>query len=455
MTTIEAGIATRITRYFQAADVLSDPSALGEYEIDGMRPAAAVRVRSAEEVAEFVRFAATEKLTVIPSGTRTQLSIGRIPERYDFALNLSRMNRVLAYEPRDLTLGVEPGVKVSTIVRVLEAENQFLPLDPPFAATATIGGVIAADSVSPLRQRFGGPRDFVLGMEFVTGYGALSKSGGRVVKNVTGYDLHKPLIGSLGTLAVITRINFKTFPLPPSRATFLVTTQAFEQVKSFFIAIAHSPLEPITVAAASGSGTSAEILHRFGDALFRAGQWSIVIVAAGSDEVVARHRRDISLLVSRIEGAEFMELDGTQQPQFFEVVREFPRVAQESAESAVIFRIGAPPSNMREVVERISTAAERAETPSAILVHASGIIYFALLPTAGQSHDSIGKTAAEIFTHVAAAGANARIEFASTATKRQINVWGPRRDDFELMARVKRTFDPGNILSPGRFVEGV
>ena len=151
----------------------------------------------------------------------------------------------------------------------------------------------------------------------------------------------------------------------------------------------------------------------------------------------------------------FTELDSERHPQFFESVREFPRIAKESAESAVIFRIAALPSNMPHVVERISTAATQADTPSAVLVYAFGIIYFALLPSTGQSHDSIGKTASEIFTLVAGAGANARIEFAPAAIKRQINVWGPRRDDFELMARVKRAFDPGNILSPGRFVEGV
>ena len=164
MTTIEASIATRITRNFQAAEVLTDPTALAEYEIDGVRPAASVRAQSALEVAEFVRFASAEKLAVIPSGARTKLSIGGTPARYDVALDLSRMNRLLAYEPRDLTLGVEPGITFSSLAGVLSAENQFLPLDPPFAASATIGGAIAADSVSPLRQRFGSPRDFVLGM---------------------------------------------------------------------------------------------------------------------------------------------------------------------------------------------------------------------------------------------------------------------------------------------------
>ena len=119
---------------------------------------------------------------------------------------------MLAYDPKDLTLGVEPGVRVEDLLRALAEEKQFLPLAVPFADRATIGGVAAANSSSPLRHAYGGARDFCLGMEFVTGEGTPAKSGGRVVKNVTGYDLHKLLIGSLGTLAVITRVNFRTFP---------------------------------------------------------------------------------------------------------------------------------------------------------------------------------------------------------------------------------------------------
>ena len=140
------------------------------------------------------------------------------PRQYDLALDLSRMNRILACEPRDLTLGVEPGVTCAVLARELRQKGQFLPIAPPFGDRATLGGMVAAGADSPLRYGYGATRDFLLGVEFVTGEGLVSKSGGRVVKNVTGYDLHKLFVGSLGTLGIITRLNFRTFPLPPRQA---------------------------------------------------------------------------------------------------------------------------------------------------------------------------------------------------------------------------------------------
>ena len=185
-----------------------------------------------------------EKLSVIPCGGRTKLGIGSPPARYDIALDLSRMNRVLAYDPRDLTLGVEPGVRIEDLLQVLGEQNQFLPLAVPFADRATIGGIVATNSSSPLRHSYGAVRDFCLGMEFVTGEGVLAKSGGRVVKNVTGYDLHKLLIGSLGTLAVITRVNFRTFPLPQAQGTFVASFSDSEAAFRFCRTIANSVLTP-------------------------------------------------------------------------------------------------------------------------------------------------------------------------------------------------------------------
>src|SRR5690349_4999193 len=184
--------------------VFTGTAELNLRQADGKLPSAIVQPADVAQVAAILRFAAMEKLAVIPCGGCTKLGIGSPPARYDIALDLSRLNRVLAYDPRDLTLGVEPGARIEDLLRTLAEQNQFLPLAVPFADRATVGGVVAANSSSPLRHFYGGVRDFCLGMEFVTGEGVISKGGGRVVKNVTGYDLHKLLIGSLGTLAVIT-----------------------------------------------------------------------------------------------------------------------------------------------------------------------------------------------------------------------------------------------------------
>ena len=211
---ISASVTTRLNEIVGAANVASDFAQLAAYEIDRKLPAAAVRPATSEEAAEIVKFAAAENLSLVATGARTKLGIGYTPTRYDLALDMTRLNKVIAYDPGDLTLSVEAGVPLAKIAQLLAEHHQFLPLAVPFSARTTIGGTIASGVDSPLRQFYGTARDFLLGMEFVTGEGVAAKSGGRVVKNVTGYDIHKLMIGALGTLGVITRVNFKTFPMP-------------------------------------------------------------------------------------------------------------------------------------------------------------------------------------------------------------------------------------------------
>ena len=210
-------LASRLEDLVGAGRVLADAASLAAYEVDGQRPSAALLPGSVPETAEILRFASAERRAVIPVGGKTHLGIGMPPQRYDLALDLSRLNRLLAYEPNDLTLGAEPGITYAELDRQLREKGQFLPLAPPLAERATLGGIVAAAADTPLRYGYGTARDFLLGIEFVTGEGVISKSGGRVVKNVTGYDLHKLFVGSLGTLGVITRLNFRTFPLPPDQ----------------------------------------------------------------------------------------------------------------------------------------------------------------------------------------------------------------------------------------------
>ena len=221
MTTAARSVPVQVSDILGSQHVIADVTQLSSYEIDGIRPCAAVRPGTAEEVAELVRLCIAAKIAAIPCGARTKLRIGVPPARYDLAIDLSRMNRVLAYEPDDLTLGVEAGIPLIELQRALGERNQFLPMAAPFFNRATMGGTVATNMDSPLRQSFGTARDYVLGMEFVSGAGVKMKSGARVVKSVTGYDLHKLMIGGLGTLGIITRINFKTFPRPRMSRTLL------------------------------------------------------------------------------------------------------------------------------------------------------------------------------------------------------------------------------------------
>jgi glycolate oxidase FAD binding subunit len=455
---MSAGIAQR----FGAENTLVTAEELAPYDVDGMRPAAAVFAKSAEQIAELLNFAATEKLAVIPCGARTKLGIGMPPARYDVALDLSRMSRVLAYEPRDLTLGVEPGTTFSALAVTLAGEKQLLPLNPPFMSTATIGGILASDSPSPLRHLYGGPRDFVLGLEFVTGDGAIAKSGGRVVKNVSGYDLHKLLIGSLGTLAVITRANFKTFPMPPEQVVFAVALDDAAAALNFCATLGRSPLGALQVDVISPEAAQIFAAQPGVQIALPEKSWCVVVSAAGNARVVERHRRELPTMATQSKASGLVALGDTVQSMKVAAallgrVREFPALALTANAAATIFRIAALPSTMMAISQRLRALATEHAMSAASVLRPYGLIYFAILPPASDeaSTGRLAKFSDAIFRAINELGANARIEFAPPGLKPIVNAWGAPRPDFELMRRVKKVVDAGNILSPGRFAGGI
>jgi glycolate oxidase FAD binding subunit len=450
---------TRLEEIVGGAHVRADPSELDARQVDGKRPSAVVRPAKVSQIAEILRFAGSEKLAVIPCGGCTKLSVGSPPARYDIALDLSPMNRVLAYDPRDLTLGVEPGVRIEDLLRVLLEQNQFLPLAVPFADRATVGGIVAANSSSPLRHLYGGVRDFCLGMEFVTGEGVISKGGGRVVKNVTGYDLHKLLIGSLGTLAVITRVNFRTFPLPPAQGTFVASFSDAESAFGFCRSVAQSVLTPQILEVADPA--AAHLLFS-GDTTARLTpqQWSVIITAAGQPAVVDRYARELGHLAGAASAAEFVPLSDVEQSSVLNRVCEFPRLILEAVPLAAIFRLSVLQTAMPSLLSDLNKLARYRHLELATLTRASGIVYAALFAEEGTeaSSTATANAAKEVF-HLSTLPENnftAMLEWCPTEVKRATgDLWGPWRQDFELMNRVKGVFDPQDVLSPGRFAGGI
>jgi glycolate oxidase FAD binding subunit len=226
-----------------------------EVALDGRKPAVIVRPATSEEVAAIVAWARTTDHALIVSGQGTRLAMGNPPERCDVLLSLARMNRILDYEPPDLTARVEAGCTLMTFNRTAQSHRQWLPLDPPGSDQATLGGIVATDDFGPLRYAYGRPRDYVIGIEVVEGTGRLIKSGGRVVKNVTGYDLNKLFVGSYGTLGVIVRINLKLRPRPDGDATVLVSKASTDALSACARALLSSELMPVAVVLVnSGAG---------------------------------------------------------------------------------------------------------------------------------------------------------------------------------------------------------
>ncbi|HEV2315157.1 MAG TPA: FAD-binding oxidoreductase [Candidatus Acidoferrales bacterium] len=452
MSTPAKTMPSRAVEIVGAANFTDDPAQLTAYEVDGVRPSAAVRPGAAGEVAELVKLAVAEKLAVIPMGARTKLSIGMPPTRYDLAIDMTRLDRVISYDPGDLTLSAEAGISLAKLAATLAEHKQFLPLAGPFYERATIGGTLGSGVDSPLRQMYGTARDFVLGMEFVTGDGALAKSGGRVVKNVSGYDLHKLMLGAIGSLGVMTRVNFKTFPLAAETRGWLAGFTRAEDAFAFAHTIRKSPLAPQTLeifdrSAAGILDTKLPIAQA---------EWSVAISAAGNERVLERSADDLQNLSRTANAAAFRALDGAAALELRAAIREFPALVATKFTDGVIVKFTALPTEMAETVQMLKTAATERGLPYAVFARGVGVIYFALLPTERDATTTtrLAQCAKEI---ISAAGKNSRgmILQSTLELKREANVWSKPGDDFPLMQRVKQAFDPHGIFAPGRFVGGL
>lgn len=437
----------------------SEPSDCAEYAVDGIAPATVVRPRSADEVAEAVRFAGSEKLVLISCGARTKLGIGMPPARYDIALDMCELRRVAHYDPGDLTLSVDAGMTLFAIENLLAEKNQFLPLAVPFSGRATIGGTIASGIDSTLRQGYGTSRDFLIGAEFVNGTGALTKSGGRVVKNVTGYDLHKLLIGSLGTLAVITRLNFRTFPRPMLRRGFLAAFDDEQGALSLHHRITSSPLTPTLLEILSPDASRILLApgSKLGALQVGSGSWHVCVGYEGSSELCERYGRELSRIAQEASAHDHLLIGEQQFAVLAEQLREAIPLLMQTSSLPIVFRFRGLLAEIAALIRALRSFVASSWIPSAMLLGSHGVLHLALLPAAPE--ESVLKQAAYFWKSVESLRGkldfHASIQFCPAEWKRELNVWGTAQPDLPLMRRVKSAFDPQNIFAPGRFVGGI
>jgi len=477
MTPTPAGFSANLASLLGHSRVLTDPVPCAAYAVDETIPAAVAKPASAEEVAEIVRFAGLEKLALIPCGNRTKLGIGMPPSRYDIALDMTALNKIAHFDPGDLTLSVDAGLPLAQLNAALLGHNQFLPLLVPWYSRSTVGGTIASGIDSPLRQFYGNPRDFLIGAKFVDGTGKLCKSGGRVVKNVTGYDLHKLLIGSLGTLAIITRLNFRTFPAPLASRGFVASFPNAEGALALRRAIAESSLTPLTLDIvspelarlfATQTPQSHEVAvfagenHTSGQSLlppvgdwFRPREWQLCAAFAGTPEVLARYERDLMRLATNSSATSTKFLDDTTRPSLWGRLRETLSMLLEASPAAVIFKISILPSHHAALFASLRQIADRAALPHALAARAGGTIFFALLPTSANDDNPnlLAQIATQISDSLSASEGpaqedrgHATILFAPCAHKHALCV-----PEVSAGRRLKAAFDPQGVFAPGRF----
>jgi glycolate oxidase FAD binding subunit len=376
------------------------------FAVDGLTPQAAVAPSTYEQAAEVMRYAHAEGLAVIPRGGGAHMHIGNIPARYDIALSLSRLNAVVEHEPADLTATVQAGMTLDDAQKRLAAAGQLLPLNPS-GERATIGGILAANAWGPWRHAFGSARDMTIGLRVVTGEGRITRAGGRVVKNVAGYDLCKLYVGSLGTLGVIVEATFKLAPLPRAHRPVVAAFPTAGEACAF-------------AADVSGRGLSVHSVT-----LVRAGgAWALALELAGTPAAVERSRRELAALAQVADAA------GTP-----------PEALPDGA--SLLCKASVLPTRLPALIDALETL----EAPRLLAYPTAGVCYAAW--PSPRDAEGIAGAAREL---ASAAGGTLVLERCPLDLKRRADVFGEPPPSFDLMRRVKQQFDPLGVLSPGRFV---
>jgi len=250
-----------------------------------------------KEARQLLARAFQDKQTIFPCGGGTSLSSGVLPEKVDLALDTTRMNKILAFDPQNLNLEVMAGMTLDEINEFLAGQGRgfYLPLDPPLSYRATIGGAYAANSSGPLRQRYGTIRDQVLGVRGVDSRGQAVGFGGKTVKNVSGYDLTKFLIGSAGSLCLVTSLSLRVYPLPEASSLCDLVFGTLEELEKFLAAFRSSVLVPSAVVVteiAGGPSVSSTAGARF----------RVIAVFEGHPLAVERQNKDLLKLAGEFGG---------------------------------------------------------------------------------------------------------------------------------------------------------
>ena len=461
MNMVGINVAARLETVIGAARVSGNPEFCAKFAVDGVVPSAVARPASSAEVVEIVRFAKIEKLALIPCGNCTKLGIGMPPARYDIAIEMTALNQIAYYDPGDLTLSIDAGMNLTQLADALAQQQQFIPLAVPFFDECTVGGTIASNIGSSLRPGYGSARDFLLGAEFVNGAATFTKSGGRVVKNVTGYDLHKLLIGSLGTLGAITRLNFRTFPLPQRYGYLVSAFSSVDSVVRFQAMVSKSPLtpSPFDILGPEAAQRVAEFKDNRDPAppsWFTGGAWHVCIGFEGTETILRRYSSELAQYAQQCGASNYHLLEKFDEKSLRGGLRELVSLLSRSGPAATIFRINVFPGFPADLAA-LSALAAQFSIPCCVFANSSGPLYFALAPNDldDKTISSLAHIASTVFDYAAAHNGSASILFCPTALKRVVNIWGPTRNDAALMRRVKNAFDPETLFAAGRFVGGL
>jgi glycolate oxidase FAD binding subunit len=387
---------------------------------------------SVVELAEVIRQAAAKGQAIYPVGGRTMLGYGLPPTKPGVAVDLTPLDRVIDHAARDMTITVQAGITIAKLQAVLAAENQQLPIDVPLPDRATLGGALATNASGPRRYGHGTLRDYVIGISVVNDEGHETKAGGRVVKNVAGYDLPKLYVGSLGTLGVITQVTLKLRPLPESRVLLQIACPD-DRLERLFDALHGSRTRPRCLTALYGRSSSSAPQPGAG--------WHVFVGFEDSREVVDWQVRQVEQELQPL---------GLAAERAGEPVRtalnDFPLLPT----AMLTFKANLLPRATAAFCQRVAAL----EPVSLVQAHAGNGIVLGHVQ-GDLTPDQARAMLTALLDAAAEAQGNVIVLRCPPAWKGSLPVWGRPRNDAWLMRAVKEKLDPRRLFNPGRFVDGI
>ena len=416
--------------------------------MDGLAPHAVLRPASVEELSSALKKLHADGQAAIPWGGGTRMSVGNVPERYHAALDLTSLDQNVVHEPGDLTVVADAGVRVGDLSAKLAKANQRLPFDVPQAERATVGGSVASNAAGFMRSSAGGIRDWVIGMKVVLADGTVTKSGGKVVKNVQGYDMHRLHTGAFGTLGVIAEVAFKLTPIPAKTRTLAAGFDSLDSAARAATALFNGPFTPEAMSLFYGEGAAKAAGTRFPKVV--AGPCRILLLTrvAGGEAAVGR-QADETVKATRAASASAVEaFEGADADSLWRTADTSPAGVMVSARSTL------RPGNALKALMDLDIALSSWPT---LVLTARVDCGFGTLVTNwwGRSNEDAREAAGASVQAVQRNGGATVIELSPSGIKRGMDVFGDVGPSLLVMRRMKEQYDPARVLNPGRFAGGI